>query len=229
MSVFDILDKRQHVQEFDLQNIPKKSLIEECLRKAWKVTPSKQNFMPYTINVFGPDNEEDKLKIWSLAKFNQKDINENNTKEHKEDGDNPNFLYLKTAPYILVINQRVCKPNPFVQTLVDINKCHFEQMHSDQKNLRNVMKTTAFEVGLFISNLWSFALEYNIDLNCNACFPTNKNAWQEFPNVEHDVIMICALGYCKIPRRNKHTQERFQQDLKPAPQEIIKWINKKGV
>lgn len=225
MSIFDVIDKRQHILEFDSQNIPKKSLIEECLWKAWKVTPSKQNFMPYTVNVLGPDNHEAKLKILSISQANQKKINEENTPNHTELGNSPNFRYLKTAPYILLISQRVCKPNPFVQSLIDDENSFFEQMHGDRKNLDDIMKTTAFEAGLFVANLWAFALEHNIDLNCNACFPTDKNYWRDFYYIQQDVVMMCAMGYCKVPRRNKNTEERFRQDYKPEPHEIIKWID----
>lgn len=231
MDAFTLIHKRKHIHKFDTVNIPKKYVIEECLWKAWKVTPSKQNFMPYSIAVLGPDKRYEKEILWNLSRKHQKSINEENAgkilgiKGHKEEGNNPNFLYLETAPYILIISQRVCKPNPYIQKRIDEENIHYEQMHSDSQNIRDMMKTSAFEAGLFVANLWTFLLEHNIDLNVSACFPPSRHNWGELSNIlEHPPIMVCAIGYCQTPRRNNLTKEKFKLDLKPEPEEIIQWI-----
>ena len=41
---------RKHVIEFESE-IPNKELINSLLQKTWKVTPSKNNFMAYTIHI----------------------------------------------------------------------------------------------------------------------------------------------------------------------------------
>ena len=61
--IFHVLKNRRHVNEYDTDNIPEKQVIEDLLWKSWKVTPSKNNFMPYHCNVLGPDKVEEKNKI----------------------------------------------------------------------------------------------------------------------------------------------------------------------
>ena len=59
MDALELLDKRRHVKVYSLKD-PGKELIEKLLWKAWKVTPSKNNFMPYHCNVLGPEREQEK-------------------------------------------------------------------------------------------------------------------------------------------------------------------------
>ncbi len=61
--ILHLLNKRRHVFEYDSENIPEKQLIEDLLWKVWKVTPSKNSFMPYYCYVLGPDKVEEKNKI----------------------------------------------------------------------------------------------------------------------------------------------------------------------
>ena len=71
---------------YDTEDIPEKQLIEDLLWKAWKVTPSKNNFMPYHCNVLGPDKVKEKHSIWKKSQQNKKEINEHNIEDHKEEG-----------------------------------------------------------------------------------------------------------------------------------------------
>ena len=61
--IFDTINKRQHVYQYDKDNIPTKELMEDILEKAWQATPSKQNMMPYHVNVIGPTQADYKTKI----------------------------------------------------------------------------------------------------------------------------------------------------------------------
>ena len=63
-NLLHLLNKRQHVFEYDTDNIPEKQMIEDLLWKVWKVTPSKNSFMPYYCYVLGPDKVDEKNKIW---------------------------------------------------------------------------------------------------------------------------------------------------------------------
>ena len=86
MTQLQLLNRRQHVMSYDTDNVPEKQLIEDLLWKAWKVTPSKNNFMPYHCNVLGPERVAEKHSIWMKSVKNKKEINETNIKNHKEDG-----------------------------------------------------------------------------------------------------------------------------------------------
>jgi hypothetical protein len=44
MNYFDTLEKRSHVKKYDMTKIPPKEKIERALWKAWKTTPSKNQW-----------------------------------------------------------------------------------------------------------------------------------------------------------------------------------------
>ena len=67
MDAYKLLSKRNHIHRYKEDKIPPKELIDDLLYKAWKTTPSKNNFMPYNVNVLGPDKQEEKKKIHPLV------------------------------------------------------------------------------------------------------------------------------------------------------------------
>ena len=220
--ILNLLNRRQHVFLYDEENIPEKKLIEDLLWKAWKVTPSKNSFMPYHCNVLGPDKVNEKHSIWQKSMNNKKRINEKEIKDHKEEGYNPYFKHLSTAPYVLVFTQRVCKPNAYYQKCIDEGD-YFEQ--TDPKKCESMMRTTATEVGMFMANLSAFALEKGLDTSTIACFPhSNRQAWSDLPWVKHPVVLLGSIGKAKIYRRNRMGEKERKMDMKPEPEEVIKWI-----
>lgn len=220
--ILNLLNRRQHVFMYDTENIPEKKLIEDLLWKAWKVTPSKNSFMPYHCNVLGPDKVNEKHSIWQKSMMNKKQINEKEIKDHKEDGYNPYFKHLSSAPYLLVFTQRVCKPNAYYQRSIDEGD-YFEQ--TDSKKVESMIRTTATEVGMFMANLSAFALEKGLDTSTIACFPySNLKAWSDLPWVKYPVVLLGSIGKAKLYRRNRMGQEERKMDMKPEPEEVIKWI-----
>ena len=220
--ILNLLNRRQHVFLYDEENIPEKKLIEDLLWKAWKVTPSKNSFMPYHCNVLGPDKVNEKHSIWQKSMNNKKRINEKEIEGHKEDGYNPYFKHLSSAPYVLVFTQRVCKPNAYYQKCIDEGD-YFEQ--TDPKKCESMMRTTATEVGMFMANLSAFALEKGLDTSTIACFPhSNLQAWSDLPWVKHPVVLLGSIGKAKIYRRNRMGEKERKMDMKPEPEEVIKWI-----
>ena len=141
MTQLDLLDERRHVKVYDGESIPDKELIEKILWRAWKVTPSKNNFMPYHVNVLGPERASEKESILIKSVKNKKSINEPNIPKYhadysekhkvwKEDGYNAYFYHLKSAPYLLVFTQRVCTPNDYYRKSIEGGD-FYEQMHED--------------------------------------------------------------------------------------------------
>jgi len=222
--ILHLLNKRQHVFKYDTENIPEKQLIEDLLWKAWKVTPSKNSFMPYHCNVLGPDKVNEKHSIWQKSMANKKAINEREIKDHKEEGYNPYFKHLSTAPYLLVFTQRVCKPNAYYQRSVDGGD-YFEQMDPRPVKIESMVRTTATEVGMFMANLSAFALEKGLDTSTIACFPySNLKAWSDLPWVKYPVVLLASIGKAKMYRRDRMGQEESKMDKKPEPEEVIRWI-----
>lgn len=62
----DILKKRSNISFFREDKIPEKSLIDDILAKAHTLTPHKNNFYHYEVEVYGPEYTEEK-KYTALA------------------------------------------------------------------------------------------------------------------------------------------------------------------
>ena len=223
MTQLQLLNKRQHVMAYDTDDVPEKQLIEDLLWKAWKVTPSKNNFMPYHCNVLGPERVAEKHSIWMKSVKNKKEINEANIKDHKEDGYNPYFEHLSTAPYLLVFTQRGCEPNEYYRKTIEKGD-YYEQMHEDQ--ISSMLRTTAVEVGMWMANLSAFALEKGLNTSTIACFPyrEDNSEWEDLPWVEHPVVLLGSIGKAKQYRRESMNEIQKKDDQKPEPETIIKWI-----
>tara|TARA_B100001057_G_scaffold126591_1_gene125491 strand:+ start:13953 stop:14651 length:699 start_codon:yes stop_codon:yes gene_type:complete len=222
-----LLDSRKHVWEFDTENIPEQSLVKECLTNAWKVTPSKNNFMPYHVNVIGPKDQVLKDKIHALSRLNKKRTNEranvNNIENFEEDGSNPNFSFYNTAPYVLVFSQRVAEPNPYIANAIIEQNDIYEQMH--EHLFDDILSTTCIEIGMFMQNATAFLLEKGIDTTYIKCYPYEYSLWKpDFPLLAGPVMLIAGLGYSKLSRRDAMTNEQKKQDYKPEPEEIVRWF-----
>ena len=221
MNLLDFLDRRRHVRVWK-DEAPSAGLVDKILRKAWKVTPSKQNFMPYTVSVLGPEHTSEKALIHGLSRKNKININEDATPGWTEPGINPDYDYIKTAPYLMVFSQRVCKPNKYIQWAVDNKNDHYEQMH--EYELKNMVRTTAIEVGIFGAHLTAFCLEEGLDTSYTVCFPSNVKDWSVIPIIQYNPLLIMGIGYCQYARRDLIPSIAKEIDLKPEPEEIIKWI-----
>ena len=217
--ILHLLNKRQHVFAYDTENIPEKKVIEDLLWKAWKVTPSKNNFMPYHCNVLGPDKVEEKHKIWLKSVGHKKDIDEKCNNYEK--GNNPFFKHLDSAPYLLVFAQRVSEPNEYYRKRLEEGD-YYEQMHEDQ--IDNIMGTTTIEVGMWMANLSAFALEKGLNTSVIKCYPSKVSHWKDLSWIKHPVVLIATIGKAKTLRREIMTDVQKKDDKKPEPEEIIKWI-----
>ena len=62
----ETLKKRSNISFFSEEKIPEKSLIDDILAKAHTLTPHKNNFYNYEIEVYGPEHTEEK-KYTALA------------------------------------------------------------------------------------------------------------------------------------------------------------------
>ena len=127
-------------------------------------------------------------------------------------------------PYLLVCSQRICEPNEYIRSsIVDDNNV-YEQMH--ERLLSDIMKTTAAEIGMFKANLAAFALEEGIDISCIACLPHNAQDWIDagLDFVQYPVMLLIGLGYCDVARQDSMSQTNKDNDKKPNPETIIKWV-----
>jgi len=242
MSIFDTLEKRHHVRKYKPLPVHNK-LIKELLYKAWKVSPSKNNFMPYTVNVLGPDKQEEKNIVYDNVSGNHKfyddkgqTIDTKNNPKMKIDYEfkpNPNYFHIRHNSHLLVIAQRVCdEPNDYYKRMVETNGHYAEQCETDE--VIPTAESISFEVGLFASAMTALCLEQGIDISYCACFSKSVNGWKDSPYTWYDtknklakVHSLMSIGYADYYRHqwlkdNKRAKQG--EDVKPEMKEIIKWI-----
>ena len=233
MNVYEILSKRNHIHKYNEEKIPSKELIDDLLYKAWKTTPSKNNFMPYHVNVLGPEHVSEKMSITKKCMANKKKVNEDKIPKHyskdhgdkwEEDGSNPAFTHINTAPYVLVFTQRICEPNLFYAESIKRGD-FYEQMHEEY--FGEIQRTTSVEVGWFMSHLTALALEKGLDTSTLLCFPYNdtiwNKGWEDIPWVKYPVVLLGSIGYKKQTRRQYMSAWVNSNDKKPEKETVVKW------
>ena len=122
---------------YDEKNIPTKETINELLKKAWELTPSKQQYMPYTVNVIGPNDQAEKERIWRQAIKNHHRVED----EALADGYikdskhtiNRNYQHIITAPYVFIFTSRVCESNAFNKLAIE------ESSHMPEQELPKIL------------------------------------------------------------------------------------------
>ena len=204
----DILKNRKHVLEFT-DEVPSKELIDSLLQRTWKVTPSKNNFMAYTIHVV---TDKDKRKaIYNMCISNEKQLNDDNTLL------NENLLCILTAPYVLIfVNRFEDKPNQRQQELIK-QGVYYEAVDPDK--FETLFSTNSIEVGMFAKTLTGLCLENNLDISYTKCFSIDKRDWKEtVPYVNTAPLLIMSIGKGKTYREVK------SNDLRPNFERIINWV-----
>lgn len=223
------LEKRKHVYEYDMIDVPSHHTMKDLLYRAYKVTPSKQNVMPYRISVLGPECVKAKESIYRKCVKNHKTMEEYGVKKGKIERasgeENPHYKHVKYNPYLLVFSQRVCTMDDISPFYKDqIEKGHYmEQM--EESEITRVRASTAVEVGLFASNLGAFCLVKDLYYSFTACFQGDIEIWDDMPFVEHNVLLLMSIGKPKIFRRETLAPWRSDQDHKPKFDRIVQFEN----
>ena len=120
------LQKRSNISFFREDKVPERSLIDEILDKAHILTPHKNNFWHYEIEVYGPEYEEEK-KYATLATV---------CSESKEKYSNPNatpedFKELeKIYDLWLEKHKNMKTKEEFYEMREKLNKIHFNNQVS---------------------------------------------------------------------------------------------------
>jgi hypothetical protein len=238
MSIFDTMEKRHHVRKYKPEAIPEET-VKKLLWQSWKISPSKNNFMPYTVNVLGPNSLTEKKKIWENTIKSHRDYEEdignktaNKHIAHKYKFKiNPNYEHIKFNSHLLAFTSRVCsKPNKFYQRMV-LEQGHFaEQCEVDQ--VLNIAEATSVEVGFFATHLTGLCIENNIDVSFCACIRKSPTGWDTMPWSHYDkerkktrILLLMSLGYGDTFRYDVMKNDgNFKDDIKPEMDEVVKWI-----
>ena len=228
MDSLTTLMKRKHVASYNLDvQIPKET-VEQLLHKTWKATSSKNNFMPYSVHVLGPDKAEEKILVWNKCVAKQQHSEDQAAKEGKikqaQTIVNPYYNHIKENSYLLIFTARVCdKPTRYVQHSIK-NGHYAQEMFEDQVN--EIITTTSIEVGMFASHLTLFCMEQDIDVSYTVCMPSQVKYWQNLPFVKHRPIMLMSMGYGgKYRTQNLQAMGwKPEDDFKPEINEVVNWI-----
>ena len=210
----DWFTNRKHVDAYD-NSVDIEQEVIKSFKEAWRVTPSKQNFMPYKIHVIGPDAQEWKNKLYAHCLRNEGTVDNLSDEQlvsryaHRP----PSYHSITNCSFALIITQRlVTKPN--VRQKKRLAKGHVaEQMDVNQQYALNSL--VSFEVGLFCNALQYYLLQKNIDSCYTGCFQNDLNTWKTLPFVNETPIMIMTIG------KGIKFAERDPENDRPDLDEII--------
>mgnify|MGYP001189266318 FL=1 len=246
MSIFDTMEKRHHVYQYQKKNIPDE-VVKELLWKAWKISPSKHNFMPYKVSVLGPNRKMEKKKIWKKCVFNHKRAEEDGFKNVRDDTNNNPYAdkpeeytfninraynHVRFNSHLLIFSARICKLNGYMEHMVR-KEGHFAEQ-CEKSWVTRLRTASSCEATLFVANLTGLCIEQGIDVSYNLCFPGEKEAWENMPYLWYDkeqkharVFVIMSMGYGKYYRHQwlKDVKKGIGHlDLKPEADEVIEWV-----
>lgn len=228
-TTFDLLEKRHHVRSYIRGKIPPKEHVESALWKAWKTSPSKNNSMPYKVFVYGPKHHKEKELVHQMV--HQNHINaeasavERGQATRTENGKkNPNYAHIEHNAYLLCIHQEPRQPNKFYKARVE-EGMFFDQAFPDR--VKDISDSVGVEVGMFIQNLTTYLLEYNLDVSYTSCFFRDISKWHKAGLVhsKYRPSVLMSIGYKQEYRHEWMEKNKLQQDdRKPEFEEIVKWI-----
>ena len=224
------LNAYRYVKEYDTTKPIKKKVMVDILERAWKVTPSKNNFMPYRVTVLGPEQENWKLILYDLCLAHERSLDSKQPldeffeERYTKTNTLPQFHNIKSAPYTIIFSQRIAdKFNPWQQQAID-NGRKFEQ--TDSKNPMSFFKNSAIEVGMFAGNFASICLSEGIDISHTLCFPTPSDKWRISGLIDGrdpTVMLIMTAGKGLVYRQDI-VKGMELEDTKPAFEDIVKFL-----
>jgi len=221
-----LLQKRRYVKEFYKEADISKELIDSLLEKTWKVTPSKNNFMPYKAHVLGPEHVEYKEKVFLNCLQNESDGDKVDNLMNKRYAKNPpNYANILSCSYLLIFTLRPeDKPNELQKFL--INRGHnYEAVN--EKKINKITPGASLEVGLFMDCFSALCLHHGIDVSFVGCFSKDLSDWRDLPFITHKPLSIMPIGKGKI-YRDEEEAVKNGFDHKPDYNRIINFVDAKS-
>lgn len=216
---YNNLKKYKFAKEYDLTASIDHSLIYSILNKAWEVTPSKNNFMPYKVHVLGPDKKNLKELVYKKCLENEYRIDKIDP-EIRYQNFKPNIYNIVSCSFLLIFTYRHETALTEYKKISIEKGTNFESFTSSKSSLSNAR----IEIGMFCSVVSGMCLENNIDIGHVGCVPSEIEYWndEEFQFIDQPVILLMTIGKGKIYRQ--HTI-RKNIDLKPDFKTVINFID----
>ena len=217
------LENYRYVKEYDQTATISDDLIQLLLKKAWKVSPSKNNFMPYSVYVVGQGNQELKNAVYKLCvKGESKSNSIPDIESIRYQTIKPQYYNIISCSYLLIFTQRVetilnpwqehqrTQGNVYSQTNESLSKSYGESL---------------IEIGIFSTTFAELCLQNNIDVSHTLCFSKELEDWKTsgFKDILHTPVMLMTVGKGLIYRQP--TDDPIEKlDLKPDFSRIVNFI-----
>lgn len=260
----ELFAKRRQIRAaWDQQKLPSTELVKDLLNRSLNISPSKQNLYPFKIHAFGPHNPEEKQIIGQICNlFKTGSVNhwddetkDGDFKSYHGDFNTKDFMLddkgndYRIAPWVLVFEQRLAKPNNFV---LEHSKLHGDKPEHrftqvDPNRFRGICNTklTCIEIGMFIQTLAGLCLENDLGISYIRSYgewywnPNRKKYmkdensiglnWDDLPEITECPLMICQLGYIAdvedYLQSNSVNPELHHWENKPGLDEIVSFKN----
>lgn len=212
MSVYDIYSKRRQTKRY-LRDPVSAELIDELIRKTLKIVPSKQNLIPYTIHVLGPEDVESRDAFWALS---QNNYVPERTHTHQ---------VTIHAPYLLIFTSRLAEPNEFIKGKIPLGRsfgaCDPERYDGFSQQIEQ-----AIEVGMFSTILTGLCIEKGLGVSYFRVFPDwgaeNKEdrveLWKDLPFITDPPLFSMQIGY-------PHELNIFYEgETRPEVEKVVNWV-----
>jgi hypothetical protein len=211
-------------------------IVKESLDYAWRYTPSKNNFMNYSVFVLGPDQKNLKKSIYykclkQQSKANGHEVSNQGLLKYEKrlikQGIPPLFKNIKDAPYLLIYTSRVADElNEIQQNNINYGMVYEQTFPPGTEKYESACNLSRIEIGMFATNFATKCLESNIDISYVLCMPTSLDDWSEpeWSFMLHNPILIQLAGHGKTYRRSILDADK---DLKPNFDKIVNIIGKK--
>ena len=238
----DLLKRRTNVTFFKKDKIPDKKQIEKIIKKAFTLTPHKNNFWHYHLYVYGPEHVESKRNLAMSSVCNQhlryyrqtdgNKVTEEDWEKLKKtyqdwldyyDGDETKDYVIKdkwhfneqvTAPYLLAYYPAKTKARPS-----QIDTEYFQKRA--EKVFYDPYKITEADFnqqsGMNATIIAMLALEQGFDVSFCNCFFYNEN-------IHSDIRLIKPAFVLGIGYRDENKRDLKCWIQKPKSDEVITWL-----
>ena len=215
----NVLKDYKYVKTYNRSKDVPQSVIDDLLQRTWKVTPSKNNFMPYKLHVLGPQHQDLKDKVYEKALKHQDDQDHLTVPALKM----PRFHNIVSCHYLLIFTQRVeDQPNAHQQELIALGRNYTQ---TDPNKLGEHYGNALLEIGMFCNTFAALCIESKMDISYTLCFPKQLDQWQDdgFEFLDQVPIFIMTAGKAQTYLQDEYTKKELL-DLRPNYDRIVNFV-----
>lgn len=219
--MFNKLDEWKFVYKFKDEYSIDPKIIDEILWQSWKVTPSKNGFMPYEVHVIGPEQQHYKDAVFDILQAKEMNVNARNPLPNKWPI-NPCKKSVVTSEYLLIFTPRVEDQPSEWQIHLHNGGCYMDAWYEDHV-LSGYQSVVNVEIGLFARIVSALCMEKDIDTNYLISFERKLKYWKKLPFVKMPPCLLMAIGIGDRYRTDELSKEARLWDVRPDYDRIVKY------